>query len=721
MRSYKTRRMDKTLRSPVALLEALEQRAHLSLTNFPQISDLLNPSNSVVRLQTNFGDIDFELFDTAAPITVANFLKYVRDGDFDKMFFHRYAKDQSNNPFVLQGGYARLKAPTTTGTFNGVGPVNQAWEQVPTDAPITNEFNQSNLIRTVAMARQGGVVNSATSQFFINLKNNAFLDTVDQGFTVFGRVATDASWNVVQSIITTVTQTTGQASPFNELPTRNMFDAMNVTEEQLVTVRDAEIIKPQGVAAFYTYRVYYPEGFAGGTINEFLPLGNPGSTALRYQVIVRAETRDALPSPPADFWYRDKVISTGTIQPNTRAGVTMSQFANPAQNLVPKQGKPYAIEVWATGPINAMLSHYDFGSSTIEAFTRTTAVKWTLPDIQKGTSISDFVVWDNTADVPVTVTLTFFKTDGSTPIVITRTTEAFRRGGISIKDTTELVAGSFGLQITSDQPIVAALTHYKTTGADKGGATQLAIAGNGGSRGVLPLAGNGAMGSGVGDTISVLNPGNTPAIVTIIARFDDGSGDFTITSAPLILMAQTRSSFTMPDIAELRGKNFTVLYTSGSANVYLSTLHVEHGDVTANGFAYAAATQHDFAEGFMNAPPRAGTDLFEKIGLFNPNGSFFGQTVQDAIVTVRIVFSDGFVLALDYTLAGDASKFIDLTTLPELQAQVALNRFYYSVNVVSDVPIVAMMSHYDTTLGGVQPSGGGTSIGTQRGQILALV
>ena len=74
-----------------------------------------------------------------------------------------------------------------------------------------------------------------------------------------------------------MTQTTSQASPFGELPTQNGFTADAVNEDQLVTIRDAEIIKPQGVAAFYSYRVYYPEGFAGGTINEALPLGNIGA------------------------------------------------------------------------------------------------------------------------------------------------------------------------------------------------------------------------------------------------------------------------------------------------------------------------------------------------------------------------------------------------------------------------------------------------------------
>jgi cyclophilin family peptidyl-prolyl cis-trans isomerase len=746
MRQHTTRRGNAGLHSARSLtaaqgaawsgesfFEGLEQRSLLANTPFPLISDLVNPNDTVVRLQTNFGDIDFELFDQAAPITVANFMKYVRDGDFDQSFFHRYVVSNNGTPdnaaddfpFVLQGGFARLHSPVTTGPFAGTGTDNaaRAWEPIPTDAAITNEFNQSNLTRTIAMARIGGQVNSATSQFFINLHNNTNLDSVDQGFTVFGRVANDASWSVVTAIENGETLS-DQGGVFAELPTKTgaMFNATNVTGDQLVTIRDAEIIKPQGVAAFYTYRLYYPEGFAGGHINEFLPLANPGSTTVNYQIIVRAETRDPLPTPAADFWYRDKVISTGTISANRRSGVTISTFTTPANNLVPRQGKPYGIEVWATGPIDAMLSHYDFGSSTIEAFTQNTATTWTLPDIRRGTDIKDFIVWENTSDVTAMLTVKFFQEGGATPIEVMVSTEAFRRGGLAIANLTQLTDGNYSVQITSDQPIVAAVTHYKTTGADKGGATQLGITGMGGPRGVLPLASNGAAGSGIADTFSILNPNSTGAIVTIIARFDDGSPDYTITTVGLVVMPNSRSNFTLPDVPDLQGKHFAVIYSSAAnVNVYISTLHVEHGDVASNPFSYTAATHHDFGEGFMNGA-RAGTTLFEEIGLYNPNGTFFNASQpQMANITLRFLFNDGFVMTKDYAVGPDGFQFVDLTTLPELLAQNANGRFFFSLDVVADVPIVAMMRHYDTSLGGLQPSGGDSTIGTQRGQVLGLM
>lgn len=703
-------------------IEQLEPRALLANSPYPTIGNLSNPNNTVVRIQTNFGDVDFELFDSSAPITVANFLKYVRDGDFDSTFFHRYATSTNDNdtpgntaddfqePFVLQGGLARLMNPTNTGTFTS------SVETIPTDPAITNEFNQSNLTRTLAMARIGGQVNSATSQFFINLNDNSFLDTVDQGFTVFGRVATDASWAVVQSIISGLT-VSNQGSPYNELPTTGGFTGTNVSADQMVTIRDAEIIKPQGVAAFYAYKYYFPEGFAGSTINEFVSIGNTGAATSNYQIIIRSETRDAKPTGNVDFWYRDKVVATRVLTGNKRGGETMSTFVSPNNNLVPKQGKPYGIEVWSTTPLAVSLSHYDFGSAGIETFTTETAMKWTLPDLQKGTGINDVVLWQNTSDLPATITCTFTYA-GQSPQTLVFTTQAFRRGGIALADIPQLADGRFSLQITSDRPIVVSATHYDTDGADKGAAMQLAIAGEAASRGVLPLA---SAGTGVSDQLSFYNPGNTVAVVRLIISYSDGTPDFSISPASLIIPSKGRATYDTALIPSAQGKTFSIRYESFAAPVYASTLHIEHGDVASSRFGYSAATSHLFGEGFMDGA-RAGDDLFESIAVYNPNSPDFGvNPAQTATITIRIVFTDGFVLALpNVELEGGMRMENILNANADLIAQNANNRYFFSVEVVSDIPVIAMMSHYDLTLGDLQPSGGGVTIGTQRGLVVPL-
>lgn len=134
------------------------------------------PADTYVQFDTVLGKFNVRLYNEITPITVANFLNYVDDDDFDRSFFHRLSPD-----FVLQGGYAKYQYNPDTGQYGYV--------PVPTDDPIQNEFNISNTRGTVAMAKQGGDPNSATSQFFINLADNSEnLDNQNGGFTAFGSV-----------------------------------------------------------------------------------------------------------------------------------------------------------------------------------------------------------------------------------------------------------------------------------------------------------------------------------------------------------------------------------------------------------------------------------------------------------------------------------------------------------------------------------------------------
>jgi len=132
-------------------------------------------ADTIVRFDTSLGSFDVQLYDSDTPVTVQNFLNYVGDGDYIDSFFHRLASG-----FVLQGGGFIYKIES------------DSFYLVPTDAPIVNEFLHSNVRGTIAMAKQGGDPNSATSQFFFNLADNsANLDVQNGGFTVFGYVMGD--------------------------------------------------------------------------------------------------------------------------------------------------------------------------------------------------------------------------------------------------------------------------------------------------------------------------------------------------------------------------------------------------------------------------------------------------------------------------------------------------------------------------------------------------
>jgi cyclophilin family peptidyl-prolyl cis-trans isomerase len=171
-------------------------------------------NNSLVRFNTNEGSFDLELFDTTAGRTVANFLNYVERGAYNNTFFHR----RPNPLFVLQGGGFGLAGTAPSASVSSV----------TTDPAVKNQFTVTNSAWTVSMARQGGVVDSATSQFFVNLVNNAGLDTVDGGFSVFGQIVpeTRSTINALSSI-----PIENRGIPFNELPLRNF--PQNGTANQL--------------------------------------------------------------------------------------------------------------------------------------------------------------------------------------------------------------------------------------------------------------------------------------------------------------------------------------------------------------------------------------------------------------------------------------------------------------------------------------------------------
>jgi peptidyl-prolyl cis-trans isomerase A (cyclophilin A) len=124
----------------------------------------------MITIKTNHGDISVELFEDKAPISCENFRQYVTDGHFTDTIFHRVIPN-----FMIQ-----------------CGGMDESMSSKPARDPIKNEADngEQNVRGTLAMARTG-VVDSATSQFFINISSNDFLNHGgrDFGYAVFGRVS----------------------------------------------------------------------------------------------------------------------------------------------------------------------------------------------------------------------------------------------------------------------------------------------------------------------------------------------------------------------------------------------------------------------------------------------------------------------------------------------------------------------------------------------------
>ena len=160
--------------APSVLLaeEATETPAPEAAPAAEPATDQPEGETPVVIIKTGKGDIKVKLFKDKAPLTVENFLKYVDSGHYENTIFHRVIGN-----FMIQGGG-----------------FTSDMQQKPTKAPIKNEAQNglANKRGTLAMARTG-VIDSATSQFFINVVDNAFLDFRSPdpqgfGYCVFGEV-----------------------------------------------------------------------------------------------------------------------------------------------------------------------------------------------------------------------------------------------------------------------------------------------------------------------------------------------------------------------------------------------------------------------------------------------------------------------------------------------------------------------------------------------------
>lgn len=168
------------------LMRALFAFMLLALSVFPQAQEAEEKESRYVKvlMETSAGDIVLELNRDRAPISVANFLTYVNNKHYDGTIFHRVIKD-----FMIQGGG-----------------MDENRKMKPMLDPIKNEAKNGlkNVRGSIAMARTS-VVDSATSQFFINVKDNAFLNhgSRDYGYAVFGEVI--QGMDTVDSISTSKT------------------------------------------------------------------------------------------------------------------------------------------------------------------------------------------------------------------------------------------------------------------------------------------------------------------------------------------------------------------------------------------------------------------------------------------------------------------------------------------------------------------------------------
>lgn len=421
-----------------------------------------------------------------------------------------------------------------------------------------------------------------------------------------------------------------------------------------------------------THFLYFPEGFSGPGVDEFIPIVNPNPFTVTFSVFAHYETGAVQNTP----------IFQGSIPANSRGGITVFSKSNPGASLV-RLNTPYGLEVRSSAQLGATLSRYDFDVSVGESFTNQVSTTWTFAQFHKDPSLfRDFLVFLNPNNVAVAATIELFYEDG-TQISFVQNIGANRRSGINIDaDGRVSKQGNFGVRVTSTLPIVAAQSTYNIVNG--GGDGLLGDSNGGGTRGVLPDV---RRGSGVSTSISILNTQNTTTSVTVTASY--AQLDLPDLVRVYNIPAGSVLNLSGAQFGLLNGQQAGIRYTS-TAPVTFNVIQFRNGDGNATNTATHAALEYVVGDAWVN-PAQAGINYLETLGLYNPAAT----TVQ---VSIRILFFDGATATTTVNVGADDFAFIAIDQLPAILSRPGPAAF--SLVISSSTPFVASFTHYDLNFNG---------------------
>ncbi len=300
------------LAKPISDVTGIENGSNVvNLAGFFTDPDI---TNTTVRFDTSAGPVNVQLFDNQAPQTVANFLDYVKAGNYNNSIFHRLVQN-----FVLQGGGFSLGQNPTSLT------------PIPTLPAVPNEFGASNVPGTLAMALTGSNTNSATDEFFFNLANNASaLDPQD--FTVFGKIVGTADMQVLNTLAQSTP--TNEGGDFSEIPLKNFTGSSfpaGATASNFDVVKDVAIVSQNESLTYSVVSNSNPNLVAPTLKDNYLSLNYaPGQTGSATIAVRATDTFGAsvVTSFNVNVIAPAPVVNSATIAPDNAAATT-ALTANP--------------------------------------------------------------------------------------------------------------------------------------------------------------------------------------------------------------------------------------------------------------------------------------------------------------------------------------------------------------------------------------------------------
>ena len=647
-------------------LETLEARVLLDGTPMPDLALLDNPDNTVIRIATEFGDVDIELLASDAPLAALNFLEHTQAGDYGETFVH-YADD-----FVLGAGLYRINDQTEL-------------HRRFSPSFIDTTFVHSNIAQTLAMPVFDATTGESNGSFIINLEDNSL--TRDGSWVVFARIV--QGFDAIEQIAAQPTLDLSQAFPneptarwLSSTPVATSDPAPSTLDNSLVSnFESVSVIKQSGSSEFLTYRIYYPEGYSWERVFESVHLANPGETSLDYQVMVRYEVGQ-----------RDQTIATGSLAGQDRMDLVVSEADQPS-TLV-RNSVPYAYEIWSTAPIAATLRHDDFRGVSTDAFYNPDAVGsaidhtvWSFSQVGLETSASrSFLLWQNVSDQAADVEITFYYEDRA-PEIMNRTLGAHRRDGLDLSLVAQFDDAAFiGATVRATQNIVANLTRYdlREAGVEArlhddslhAAIAQLGTPGGGATAGVTPGYTRGGL-----DAIAILNTGQADANITftIIQNNVVETVTAVVTPGRLLVLEGEASPLSVAQ----HGQEFTLRYDA-DIPVTVATLTTGFRG-TSPPFAIFASTATHFAEARVIVTPSGSPSGQQALWLYNPSGS-------QSTATITFDFGVGGTATIhDLILEPGHGEFIRLTQLDQFGVEGEYELILtepYAVSVESMTPFV---------------------------------
>lgn len=283
------------LRVPFAALLA----AAALLTSWAASAQTTTPVSSMVRVRTTQGPIDIKLTDTSTPLTVSNFLAYVRGGDYTHVFFHRSASS-----FVLQ-----------TGGFKWADGGATCCASVSSRGTVVTEFNESrpNVRGTVAMAKTGSDPNSATSQWFVNTVDNTTTlgsGNAAGGFTVFGAVTAPGMVVIDRIAALPVIDAGGNytTSNYRTLPVQNWTGAKPlISRDNVVLILGAAELPALSVQTDNERVLYFLEAVYAQQLGNAVP---QNGSDLGYEYRFYPDSKAYLGIKDGKVWYQVPSVSS---------------------------------------------------------------------------------------------------------------------------------------------------------------------------------------------------------------------------------------------------------------------------------------------------------------------------------------------------------------------------------------------------------------------------